>query len=157
MAMLMRWIAAAAALASLVAGAAAAPASVEGTWLSQEKTGIVAIAPCGNGRLCGRLVWVQIKPSDNNPRAIDNRNPAPELRSRKLCGLTMMWGFRPDGPDQWNDGALYDPESGDTYSAEMSLRPDGTLSLRGYVLVSLFGRSEVWTRFTQPLPHCPAQ
>ena len=148
---------AAAALAALFGSAAAAPAaSVEGNWLTQEKTGIVAIARCGDG-LCGRLVWLRIKPSDNNPQAIDNRNPAPELRRRTLCGMTMMWGFRPDGADRWGGGAIYDPASGSTYRATMTLRPDGALDMRGYVLVSLFGRSETWTRFARPIPPCPAR
>jgi uncharacterized protein (DUF2147 family) len=66
-----------------------------------------------------------------------------------------MWGFRPDGPHRWSGGAIYDPASGKTYSAEMTLRPNGTLGVRGYVLLSLFGRSEVWTRFTRSIPHCP--
>jgi uncharacterized protein (DUF2147 family) len=147
---------AAAAFGMLALSAAAAPAaSVEGNWLTQEKTGIVAIARCGDA-LCGRLVWLRITPSDNNPQAIDNRNPAPELRGRKLCGMTLMWGFRPDGPDRWG-GAIYDPASGSTYRATMTLRPDGRLDMRGYVLVSLFGRSEAWTRFAQPIPPCPAR
>jgi uncharacterized protein (DUF2147 family) len=152
-------ITAAALLGTLLAAApSAAPAgSVEGSWLTEAKNGIVAIFHCGGAELCGRLAWVRIAPSDDNPHAVDNRNPDPKLRRRALCGLTMMWGFRPDGPDHWSGGALYDPQSGNTYRGTMVLRPDGKLGLRGYVLVPLFGRSESWTRFTRPIPPCPTR
>jgi uncharacterized protein (DUF2147 family) len=66
-----------------------------------------------------------------------------------------MWGLRPGGPDTWRDGSLYDPESGNTYSGKLSLNPDGTLSLRGYLGISLLGRTEHWTRFTQAAGRCP--
>jgi len=155
---MMRWpIAAAAVLVNLVVAATPAlAASVDGNWLTEEKNAIVQISPCGNGQLCGRLAWVEIKPADDNPQATDGRDPSPELRNRPLCGLTIMWGFRADGTDHWSDGAIYDPQSGKTYRAEMTLRSDATLAVRGYVLVSLLGRSEAWTRFTQLVPHCPA-
>lgn len=152
-------IATAATLALLIATIAArAAAPVEGAWLTEPKTGIVEIFRCsGDDALCGRLVWVQIKPSDHNPQAVDNRNPAAALRARPLCGLAMMWGFRADGANHWSGGAVYDPESGNTYRAEMTLQPDGRLSVRGYVIVPLFGRSETWTRFASPAPPCPAR
>ena len=69
----------------------------------------------------------------------------------------MMWGLQSDRPDQWSGGSLYDPESGNTYGGRITLNPDGTLSLRGYIGISLFGRSETWTRLTQPISRCPAE
>jgi uncharacterized protein (DUF2147 family) len=92
---------------------------------------------------------------EHNPQAADIHNPDPALRGRALCGLTIMSGFRLNGPDRWEGGSLYDPESGNTYTGRVSLNPDGTLSLRGYVGVPLFGRTEEWTRFTQAIGRCP--
>ena len=143
------------ATAAGVGGARADP--VEGLWLTQPKNGIVEISRCADGALCGRLVWLRITPADNNPRAVDDRNPNPELRDRPLCGITMMWGFHPAGAATWSGGSIYDPQSGNTYQGTITLRPDGTLDLRGYVLISLLGRSETWTRFTAPIPQCPAR
>jgi uncharacterized protein (DUF2147 family) len=71
--------------------------------------------------------------------------------------LVILSGFRADGPDHWRDGSAYDPESGHTYSGAMSMKADGRLSLRGYIGISLFGRSEDWTRYTQPIPRCPPE
>lgn len=145
------------AIVLVAASAARAAGSAAGLWLTAPRNGIVEIFRCGDGGLCGRLVWVRIRPSDNNPRASDNRNPSPGLRSRPLCGLLMMWGFRADGADHWSGGTIYDPESGNTYRAEMTLRPDNSLAVRGYVMVPLFGRSQVWSRAAPPVPRCPAR
>jgi uncharacterized protein (DUF2147 family) len=133
-------------------------AGPEGRWLTQGKSGVVEIYRCGDGALCGRLVWYRIKPNETDPLLIDRHNPNPALRDRSLCGLVIMWGMRPEGPDTWSDGSLYDPESGNTYSGKLTLNPDdGTLSLRGYLGISLPGRTEHWTRFTQAIGHCPGE
>ena len=76
----------------------------------------------------------------------DRRNPNAELRSRPIIGLQIMEGFRYAGDRTWTDGHIYDPESGNTYHGRITLRPDGRLELRGYVGISLFGRTVVWTR-----------
>jgi uncharacterized protein (DUF2147 family) len=144
-------------VAAFAMSAGARAETVEGRWLTEEKSGVVEIYPCGDDALCGRLLWIRIKPSDHNPQALDNRNPVASLRSRRLCGVVMMWGFRPNGHIQWSGGSLYDPESGNTYSGKMVLNPNDSLTLRGYVGVSLFGRSQDWTRFTQTISHCPAE
>ncbi|HEX3537863.1 MAG TPA: DUF2147 domain-containing protein, partial [Stellaceae bacterium] len=65
--------------------------------------------------------------------------------------------FRPEGTDHWTGGSAYDPDSGNTYSGEMTLKPNGLLSLRGYIGITLFGRSEDWTRYTSPITRCPAE
>ena len=148
--------------ACLVAAAITAPGPsaatpVEGSWLTQERTSIVEIDGCSGDTLCGRLLWLRIRPSDNNPDAVDNRNPQPAQHRRKLCGLVIMSGLRPVGKNEWDGGALYDPQSGNTYSGKMTVRPDGTLSLRGYLGISIIGRSQIWTRFLRPTPQCPGQ
>lgn len=131
--------------------------AVEGRWLTQSRTGVVDIYRCGDGALCGRLVWVRLKPSDNNKQALDIHNPDAALRTRSLCGLVMMWGLKPDGQNHWDGGAIYDPVSGNTYHANMTLQADGTLSLRGYVGIPMLGRSQQWTRFTGAISACPAR
>lgn len=57
-----------------------------------------------------------------------------------------MTGASPDGPGKWDGGTGYDPKTGNTYS--VSLESDGgdTLKVKGYLTVSLIGRTEVWTR-----------
>ena len=44
-------------------------------------------------------------------------------------------------------GDIYDPESGKTYSSFfIHLKDKNTLKVRGYVGISLLGRTEIWTR-----------
>ncbi|HVH81894.1 MAG TPA: DUF2147 domain-containing protein [Stellaceae bacterium] len=143
--------------ATLFVAAVPPAASPEGRWLTAGHHGVIEIYRCGGGALCGRIAWFRIDPNAPNPQGLDLHNPDPARRDQSLCGLTLMNGFRAAGPDDWEDGAVYDPESGNSYHATMRLDPDGTLRLRGYIGISLFGRSEVWTRFTERLPSCPTR
>jgi uncharacterized protein (DUF2147 family) len=132
--------------------------SAEGRWLTEKKNGIIEIFRCSGGdRLCGRLLWFRIKPGDPDQRGLDTANPKPELRNRPLCGLVFMTGFKPAEPGSWEDGRVYDSDDGNTYGGTMRLQPDGTLRLRGYVVITLIGGSEVWTRQTGPVPQCPSR
>jgi uncharacterized protein (DUF2147 family) len=80
--------------------------------------------------------------AEGSPR-VDSHNPDPGLQQRPLLGLPLLNGFHFDG-EQWRDGTIYDPNNGKTYKAQISLGPDGRLYLRGYVGVTLLGRTTVW-------------
>ena len=108
----------------------------------------------GGDVLCGRLVWFRLKPGDSN---LDLSNSDPKLRNRPLCGLVFMTGFKPADPNNWEDGRVYNTDDGNTYHATMRLQPDGTLRLHGYIVVTLIGASEIWTRHTGPVPACPGR
>lgn len=141
---------------SAPAGGAAPGPSPEGNWLTEKKSGIVEIYRCpGSDEFCGKLVWFRIKPDDPNPQGLDLNDPDPSRRNQPLCGLTFMSGFKAADRGSWEDGAVYDPDSGKTYHATMKLRDDGTLDLHGYIGISLIGRSEIWTRYKDPVPQCP--
>lgn len=78
--------------------------------------------------------------SGDNPR-LDEHNPDPALRKRNVIGLEFLKDFEFDGDDEWEDGTVYDPTSGKTYNCKMWLE-DGDLMLKGYIGISLIGRSE---------------
>lgn len=94
----------------------------------------------------GKLAWVKhpLDEETGKPK-LDKHNPDPALRSRPDLGLELLKGFTFNSDNTYTDGTIYDPKSGKTYSCKMQL--DGNrLKIRGYVGISLFGRSEVWTR-----------
>jgi uncharacterized protein (DUF2147 family) len=116
-----------------------------GRWLTQDRDGVVEMFRCGD-ELCGRLVWLKTPRDARGLPPVDSHNPTPGLRSRPLCGLVILGGFRPSGPGAWSDGWVYDPQSGKTYHAELALEGGDRLKLRGYVGIPLFGASQTWTR-----------
>jgi uncharacterized protein (DUF2147 family) len=128
------------------------PLPILGRWRSESGRGVIEIYQCAD-KLCGRLVWL-IEPIRRGAPAVDDKNPKPELRNRRLCGLVMLGGFRQTGPQHWSDGWIYDPDSGKTYSATMTLESAGVLKLRGYVGIPLFGETQTWTRADPKLGSC---
>jgi uncharacterized protein (DUF2147 family) len=57
----------------------------------------------------------------------------------------ILKGFEKDGDNEYEDGTIYDPKNGKTYSC--IIRQKGNkLSVRGYIGVSLIGRTTTWTK-----------
>ncbi len=129
-----------------VAGGESAGA-IAGIWLTGDKDGHVQIEPCGDA-FCGKLVWV--KPEKDVKVPLDKNNPDPALRSQPLKGLQILKDLTWDGDSLWEGGTIYDPKSGKTYHVKVTLVDDGTLKLRGYVGIPLFGRTDVWHRVQEP-------
>jgi len=116
-----------------------------GVWLHDNKRIQIEIAPCGD-RLCAKIVWFR-RPNDAQGRPIvDLKNPDPAQRTRPLLGLTVLRDLRHAGENKWEDGKIYNPDDGVDYNAEMSIEDEGTLRVRAYVLVPLFGHTFIWTR-----------
>lgn len=109
---------------------------------------VVHIESCGND-VCLRVA----KLPPDAPGGTDTNNPDAALRSRALCGLVVGTGFHQDNASKLSGGHLYDPKTGHTYQGTISLVGDA-LYLRGYIGISLFGRSEIWKR-VEPVPTCP--
>ena len=120
------------------------PRSVVGTWLNEERDARIELYETG-GRINGKLVWGAHLLEANGHSKKDLHNSDPLLRDRDLLNLVILTGFVAER-DQWEDGKIYDPKSGKTYSAILKVWK-GNLQLRGYTGISLIGRTTVWTRY----------
>jgi uncharacterized protein (DUF2147 family) len=118
-----------------------------GTWLSEKKDGVIKVS-LNEGTFRGHLIAFKKDKVDLGKVSLDKNNPDEKLKTRKLRGIEMFWGFKFDD-DEWSGGKIYDPISGKTYKSYMSLDGKDTLNLRGYVGIPLFGRTSVWTRIDQ--------
>lgn len=118
---------------------------VLGKWLTAEGESTVDIFLCDSVTFCGKIVWLR-DPLKNGKPVVDDKNPEDSLRTRPVLGLELLRGFMYAGDGVWNGGKIYDPKSGNDYSAKMTLVDSTNLDLRGYVVIPLFGRTEHWTR-----------
>jgi uncharacterized protein (DUF2147 family) len=97
-----------------------------------------------NGVYEGAIVKIFFKPGED-PNWVCDRCEGAE-RGAPVLGLTLIKGMRRSGL-KYEDGTIMDPRDGSVYRALMQLSPDGRkLEVRGYLGISLFGRSQVWNR-----------
>jgi len=119
---------------------------VLGRWLNEDGDAHIEITK-DNGVFSGKLVWLKfpIDEETGKPK-LDKKNPDEKLKTRPTMGLEMLTGFRYDSDDkEWTDGEIYDPKSGKTYSCYMEFDSDGKLKIRGYIGISLIGKTTYWT------------
>jgi uncharacterized protein (DUF2147 family) len=118
---------------------------IAGIWLTGGKEpGKIQIYRSGE-KFYGKIIWLK-SPTKNGKQRFDTNNPNKEKQKNPVIGLVILTGFKFDGDDEWEDGEIYDPESGKTYSCYLYFKDRNTLKVRGYVGISLLGRTETWTR-----------
>lgn len=127
--------------------AVAAEDSPVGTWKTvDDKTGhaksIVQIAEQGS-ELQGKVVRVIESDRGPHPTCVACEG---ERKGKPIEGMTIMWGVKKDG-NSWGGGSILDPQNGKTYSVKLTLADGGKkLDVRGYMGVSLLGRTQTWQR-----------
>ena len=120
-------------------------ADVVGEWYNAEKDAIITLFEDGS-TISGKITWMKFPNDENGNPKTDPLNPDEKLRSRARMGMVMMNDFAYDEDNVWDDGELYDPKKGKTYSGMITLKDANTLDLRGYIGFSFIGRSSTWTR-----------
>lgn len=115
-----------------------------GKWINPSGEGQIEIYKRGE-KFFGKLVWIKDPNDENGKPKTDEKNPNESLRNKPVLGLEILKNFEFNG-GKWQDGTIYDPKSGKTYSCKLTLKEPNQLSIRGYIGVSLIGRTEVWKR-----------
>ncbi len=109
-----------------------------GIWNSEKKDAKIEIYSTNDGKIFGKLIWgARMYEKDGKTSRL-----APNGKPFKDLVILQNFSFE---NGKWIDGAIYDPEEDKTYSCTMKLK-EKALSIRGYVGISLLGRTTVWTR-----------
>lgn len=127
-----------------------------GVWYDDSGQGAVEIYICQENanRLCGRIVWLKEPLNAEGVPKHDRYNPDPGNQGRPICGLPMVWGLALMSDGTFDDGKIYDPKTGKTYSVALQLADTDKLKVTGYLGVKMLGKSFVWTRAPADLPRC---
>ncbi len=131
-----------------LAALGASGSDILGLWITEGKDALIEVYE-ENGVYSGKIVSLKYpnywEGEKKGQPKLDDKNPDEGLRSRPLVGTRIIRGFQfKDG--KWVEGEIYDPDNGKTYSCEIKLGGDGALEVRGYIGVSLLGRTTKWER-----------
>ena len=94
-----------------------------------------------DGQLFGKVT--QLRPG-RTPGDVCDRCSG-ELKDKLILGMVILKGFHPDG-DDWVGGTVVDPENGKQYHGKIWSAGKDKLYMRGYIGISLLGRTESWKR-----------
>lgn len=121
------------------------PEKIIGTWLSQEKDAKIEVYKQGE-KYYGKEVWGKfLYEKDGKTPVLDVKNPDDKLKSRPLKDLVILTDFvYKDG--EYTDGKIYNYKNGGYYKSYLKLDGDNILKLRGYLGISLLGKTTTWTR-----------
>ncbi|MES1924080.1 DUF2147 domain-containing protein [Salinisphaera sp. T31B1] len=90
--------------------------------------------------------------SDGQAR-YDKQNPDESKRDRRLLGVVVLQGLSYAGDGEYEGGSIYDPNNGKTYKAKATQTGPDTLEARGYIGISLIGKSQTWKRIDPQAEH----
>ena len=94
-----------------------------------------------NGKLFGKVT--QVRPG-RNPHDVCDKCSG-EYKNQVILGMVFLRNFHPDG-DDWVGGTVVDPENGSEYKGKIWAVGRDSLHMRGYIGISLLGRTEAWVR-----------
>lgn len=119
--------------------------SITGQWTTiDDATGkpraIVNLSVSG-GVLQGRIIKVFPQAGDTG---ICSKCPG-QFKDKPIKGIGFIWGLKQKSEGEWTDGHILDPKTGKVYRAKMTLKGN-KLDVRGYLGISLLGRTQVWVR-----------
>jgi uncharacterized protein (DUF2147 family) len=104
---------------------------------------LVEITQHDDGTLSGKVIK-GLNPNDSPDRRCTECTD--ERKDQKILGMTIIKDMKKDG-DSWDGGRILDPENGKVYRCKMHLEDGGQkLVVRGYIGISLLGRSQTWIR-----------
>jgi len=97
-----------------------------------------------NGELQGKVEKLFDFPGDDPDHLCDKCKG--DRKDQPVIGMTILWGLKDEGK-VWKGGEILDPDNGKTYRCKMTVSENGQeLDVRGYIGISLIGRTQTWLR-----------
>ncbi len=122
-----------------------AASTPEGKWaILDEQTGkkrAVIEFVLKDDTLNGTIETIYPQPGDTG---ICSKCPG-KFKDKPIQGLQIVWGLKEKHPGEWAGGEILDAQTGKIYHVKMTLK-NNKLYLRGYVGVSILGRTQIWER-----------
>jgi uncharacterized protein (DUF2147 family) len=112
---------------------------IVGNYMVPSKDGAIQVYEKA-GKYYGKIIL------NKDPNKLDVNNPDKTKQTRKVLGLDILNDFKFDGDDVWESGTIYDPKNGKTYSCKITREANGDLNIRGFIGISLLGRTETFTK-----------
>jgi uncharacterized protein (DUF2147 family) len=106
---------------------------------------LIRITRSNTGLYSGVVEKIIPAPGDDpDPKCEDCRD---HRRNQRVLGMQIIDGLRRTADMKYEGGEILDPDDGRVYRLRITVLGDGTrLDVRGYLGISLFGRSQVWQR-----------
>ncbi|MES2780905.1 MAG: DUF2147 domain-containing protein [Bacteroidota bacterium] len=119
---------------------------IVGVWQVGSKEARVTIFKTGN-YYYGKISWLKNPNDDSGKPKTDIKNHDEQQRGKHVMGLLLLKSFEYNAHDNiWENGTIYDPKNGKTYSCKLTMTNMNTLEVRGYVGISMIGRTDIWTK-----------
>ena len=83
--------------------------------------------------------------SDSNRSAATCVECSGKRKNAQILGMNILTGLKKDG-NEWSGGKILDPKNGKEYKCYLQLLDNNTIKLRGYIGISMFGRTAIWKR-----------
>lgn len=119
---------------------------ITGVW--QTKSGGYVQVYQDDDSYSGRIVG-----SSDGKARYDTNNPAPAKQGRRLLGVVILHNLKYENDGKYDGGHIYDPDSGKTYKAKATLKGPDTLDARGFIGISLLGKTQTWHRIDPNAEH----
>ncbi len=127
--------------------AGAGEATAAGLWWADNGSAQVEVHE-SDGALTGTIVWLRAPFGVDGQTLRDINHRDASRHDTPVVGLAMLSGFRRDSDDAeiWTGGSVYDPGNGRTYQGTIRMDGEDRLLLRGFIGISLLGRTTTWIR-----------